>query len=117
MRAMTLRSLMSVMLTLMLAITSQSMVMARGVSAATGQRVLCAGTGPVAVYMDAAGEPTSAPQICPDSALNVVVTGAASGLVVPVRFVQYPLSIGLIVRSAPKSPHPAPPSRGPPEAV
>lgn len=56
----------------MLALTSQSMAVAKGASAAAGQMVLCTGTGPMAIYVDADGLPTSAPHICPDSALNVV---------------------------------------------
>jgi len=67
-----LRLLSSVMLALVLALTSQSMAVARGASAATGKVVLCTGAGLVAVYTDAQGKPTSAPHICPDAALNVL---------------------------------------------
>lgn len=105
------------MLALMLALTSQSMAVARGASAATGQMVLCTGTGPVAVYMDADGQPTSAPHICPDSALNVVVAEPASHVVAPARIVQFHLSTAVIARRAPASHHPAPPSRAPPVTV
>ena len=63
------RPLSSLLLALMLALTGQSMAVARGAAAATGQMVICTGTGPVAVYTDAEGAPTSAPYICPDAAL------------------------------------------------
>jgi hypothetical protein len=69
---MTLRPLIAFCLCLILALTSQSMAVARGASAATGQVVLCTGSGLVAIYVDAEGAPTSAPHICPDAALNVV---------------------------------------------
>lgn len=62
----------SLFLALMLALTSQSMAVARGASAAVGQMVLCTGSGPLAIYVDAQGQPTEAPHICPDSALNVL---------------------------------------------
>lgn len=66
------RRLFSFLMVLVLALTSQSMAVARGANAATGQMVLCTGTGPMAVYVDASGAPTSAPHICPDSALHVL---------------------------------------------
>ena len=114
---MTLRSIISFALALMLAFTSQSMAVARGASAATGQMVLCSGTGPVAVYMDASGHPTSAPHICPDSALNVIVVGPAADVMSPARIVQFHHLIALAARDAPATPNPAPPSRGPPVVI
>ena len=45
------------------------MATARGASAATGQMVICTGTGPVVVYIDDEGQPTAAPHICPDCVL------------------------------------------------
>ena len=69
----TRRTIISYLLALMLALTSQSMAVARGSAAAADQVVLCTGNGPVAIYIDAEGNPTTAPHICPDSALNVLV--------------------------------------------
>jgi len=114
---MMLRSLISLLLALMLALTSQSMALARGASAATGQMVLCMGTGPVVVYTDAEGQPTSAPHICPDSALNILVAGPVSEVIAPSRIVQFHHFAVLVARRTPASPHPAPPSRGPPVSV
>ena len=79
--------ILSILLALMLALTGQSMAVARGASAATGQMVLCTGSGPVAIYVDTQGKPTSAPHICPDSALNVDVNGAFEGIAPPARIV------------------------------
>ena len=61
--------LLGVLLSVLLALTAHSMAMARGATAATGQMVICTGTGPVTVYTDAEGAPTDAPHICPDCIL------------------------------------------------
>ena len=63
---MTLRSLSALVLALMLALTGQSMAVARGASAAT-----------------------SAPHICPDSALNVAMAGAVVLAAAPMRIVTF----------------------------
>lgn len=63
------RPLFGLILSLMLALTSQSMAVAGGASAATGQMVICTGTGPVTIYMDASGAPTEAPHLCADCIL------------------------------------------------
>ena len=86
---MTLRSLSALVLALMLALTGQSMAVARGASAAMGQMVLCTGAGPVAIYVDAQGKPTSAPHICPDSALNVAMADAVALVAAPMRIVVF----------------------------
>lgn len=86
---MTLRSLSTLLLALMLALTGQGMAVARGASAATGQIVLCTGAGPVAIYVDAQGKPTTAPHICPDSALNVDLTDALALAAAPARIVAF----------------------------
>lgn len=112
-----LRSLICLMLTLMLALTSQSMAVARGASAATDQMVLCTGTGPVAVYMDADGQPTSAPHICPDSALNIIVLGPVQHTPAPARPVKFAFPVALADRLVPALPRRTPPSRAPPVIV
>lgn len=109
--------ILSFLLALMLAFTSQSMAVARGASAATGQMVLCTGSGPVAVYTDAQGQPTSAPHICPDAALNVLVDTIPQDVYAPWQIV--PASV-LHVRgkvAPPILPRMAPQSRAPPLMV
>ena len=86
---MTFRSIIAIALAMMLALTGQSMAVARGASAATGQMVLCTGSGPLAIYFDAQGKPTSAPHICPDSALNVAFDEAVLRPVVPERLITF----------------------------
>ncbi len=59
-------------LALLLVVTGQALAMARGTAGAGGQIVLCAGTGPVIVYLDEDGQPTRPPHFCPDFALHVI---------------------------------------------
>ncbi|MFK7837719.1 MAG: hypothetical protein AB8B60_16040 [Sulfitobacter sp.] len=70
---MMMRVVFSLTLALMLALTSQAMAVARGSSAATGQMVLCIGDEAVAVFVDAEGQPTRAPHLCPDCVVNLAV--------------------------------------------
>ncbi|MFC6584970.1 hypothetical protein [Sulfitobacter aestuariivivens] len=109
-----MRHLTTLLLALMLAITSQSMAVARGASAASGQMVICTGTGPVAVFVDAQGQPTQAPHLCPDATLQVLTDLDMSG----------PHWIGVDLGADLSGVHPerlylsqgwrGPPSRGPP---
>ncbi|CUH47296.1 hypothetical protein [Ruegeria atlantica] len=63
-------------LSLLVVLTGQGIAASRGVDRAVGHMVLCTGSGPVVVYMDAEGQPTKAPHFCPDYALNLL--GAVS---------------------------------------
>ena len=54
------------LLTLLLALTGQTMAVARGATDAHGQMIICTGHGPVAVWVDGDGQPTDAPHVCPD---------------------------------------------------
>jgi len=58
-------------LCLVLALTAGAMAVARGQTHAAGTIVLCTGTGPVAVAVDAQGRPLQRPHICPDCALGL----------------------------------------------
>ena len=109
-----IRLLTSLTLAFVLALTSQSMAVARGAAPATGQMVLCTGAGTVMVYMDAEGQPTSAPHICPDAALNVLLDLGVADVALAVSLTRFDLvklpELGFVV----PLPRPAPPSRGPP---
>lgn len=73
-----LRIYLALTLVAIMALTSQSMAVARGMAMdATGQIVLCTGTGPVSVYVDDNGQPTAPPHICPDCALHLLAAVAA----------------------------------------
>ncbi|MGB7241500.1 MAG: hypothetical protein WBC93_05345 [Sulfitobacter sp.] len=64
--------ILAICLTVLLTVTGHSMAIARGATAATGQMTLCTGDGPVLIYTDADGQPTTAPHFCPDCALTVL---------------------------------------------
>ncbi|MEL6451505.1 MAG: hypothetical protein AAFQ19_09600 [Pseudomonadota bacterium] len=63
------RILTSLLLAVVLVLTSQQSVVARGMDRAVDHMVICAGTETVVVYIDAEGAPTAAPHHCPDCAL------------------------------------------------
>lgn len=63
---MTRHSLTAIGLCLVLALTSLTFGGARGAARPIGQIVLCTGTGPVSVPVDANGQPTGPSHLCPD---------------------------------------------------
>ncbi|HCP80938.1 MAG TPA: hypothetical protein DIT67_04870 [Octadecabacter sp.] len=63
----------SFVLALLIAVTSQQMAMARGMARdASGQVILCTGQGVQTVTLDAQGEPMGPVHICPDCALTLM---------------------------------------------
>ena len=65
--------LLSLTLALLIAVTSQQMAIARGVTTnAAGQVILCTGQGVVTVTLDANGDPIEPAHICPDCALSLL---------------------------------------------
>lgn len=57
----------------LIAVTAQSAAIARAMPDPSGQMVICTGTGPVMVDTDQDGNPISAPHICPDFALSLLL--------------------------------------------
>lgn len=108
------RAVLSLLLALMLALTSQSMAVARGSSAATGQMVICTSLGATLVYMDASGAPTSAPHICPDATINTTLAEAVSAPVLPLRLAKYSLQTPIAAPAPRRFRAANPPSRAPP---
>lgn len=51
--------------------TSHSAAVARGATQAVDQMVICSGTTVAVVFIDADGQPTTAPHLCPDCALHL----------------------------------------------
>jgi hypothetical protein len=76
-------SFVAICLALVLVLTGQSMAAARGANDATGQMVLCTGTGSVVVYMDESGVPTQAPHFCPDCTLAALTPMIVDSVEVP----------------------------------
>jgi hypothetical protein len=77
------RIYLAVMLSMVLALTGQSLAQSRGVSIAQGQMEICTGTGPVMVYVDADGQPTQAPHYCPDFALTLLSALVVADITAP----------------------------------
>lgn len=70
-------------LALIVAVTSQHMALARGMTTdAAGQVILCTGQGVVTVTLDAEGNPTGPVHICPDCALSFLDAAGAPATVV-----------------------------------
>ena len=112
-----MRILSSLLLALVLALTSQSMAVARGAAPAAGKVVLCSGGGFVAVYLDAEGEPTSAPHICPDAALNFTADHSATGAQAPWHLVTGSAPAAMQATQPPLAPRRAAHPRAPPLTV
>lgn len=83
----------ALMLSLLFALTGQSMASVRGMSAATGQMVLCVGSGSVTVYTDKAGQPTSAPHICPECLPSLVAVTVPPSALQGVAEVSFPVTV------------------------
>lgn len=76
------RSFIAIWLALLLVLTAQSMAVARGLPGSAGSVVLCTGTGPVTILIDAEGQPIGHAHVCPDCTLSLIVTvGHASPLI------------------------------------
>lgn len=88
-----LNRILPLVLSLLVVLTGQGVAASRGMDRAVGHMVLCTGTGPVVVYVDAEGQPTRAPHFCPDYALTLLGAIALADPVLP---------------TAPEHTHPAP---------
>ena len=111
-----IRSYLGVFLALMLALTGQSMAVARGMPGAAGEIVLCTGTGPMVVSVDATGQPVGPPHICPDFAalLFAVAHQPPLNLARPLTramSLRPPACIAAISREAPNATARGPPVR------
>ena len=62
----------------MLAVTSVTLAAARGHAPAVGQMTLCVGGGMVMVAVDADGNPTAPPHVCPDGVAALVQVDMAA---------------------------------------
>lgn len=66
-------SILALSLSVLIALTSVTMSLARGqMRDTTGSMVLCTGTGPVSVQLDANGQPIGPIHVCPDCAIGAL---------------------------------------------
>ncbi len=72
------RPLLTLLMALTLVVTAQSMASARNMTTPTGEMVLCTGTGPVSIEVDAEGNPTGPVHICPDCSISLFDVALAS---------------------------------------
>lgn len=70
------RTLITCVTICVLALTSVAAGVARGQADPVGQMVICSGTGPVMVHMDATGKPTGPPVLCPDGVMALLAAVA-----------------------------------------
>ena len=67
-----LRAYLTGVVVLALVLTSQAMAVARGMPGAAGYAEYCLNNAPVMVPVDAEGNPTGPPHICPDFSLSLL---------------------------------------------
>lgn len=60
------------MLAMVVTLTGHASASVKGSRDAAGQMVICSGSGPVAIYVDAEGQPTQAPHYCPDCVMHLL---------------------------------------------
>lgn len=76
-----IRSIFTVALALLVALTSQQLAVARGQPHAAGQVEICSGDGVMVVAVDKDGNPVGPAHICPDVALALMAALDLPGLV------------------------------------
>lgn len=64
-----LRPILAILFAALLALTGQSMAIARGSAPVVGEITLCTGSGPVMMPVDAKGNPTGPAHYCPEGAI------------------------------------------------
>ncbi|WP_299659052.1 hypothetical protein [uncultured Ruegeria sp.] len=105
------------LLSLLVILTGQGLAVSRGIDRAVGQMVLCTGTGPVVVYMDAGGQPTQAPHYCPDYALALLGAVHQAQADIPPAPVRAQPELARGDRGQISAPLPQRPARAPPATV
>jgi hypothetical protein len=68
----------SIVLTLLVAVTAIHAGAMRGQAKAAGLIVLCTGSGPVSVAVDADGQPVGSTHVCPDCVMSVIAAADGS---------------------------------------
>ena len=63
--------ILAALMAVILALTGQTMAVARGATGPAGSMVLCTGTGPITVLVDEQGQPIGPRHICPDCSLSL----------------------------------------------
>lgn len=104
-------------LCLLLALTGQSLAVARGAAQPVGEIVLCTGTGPVSVAVDAEGQPVATPHLCPDCLPGFAAVLDAPPALDAWRAPERRLMVTEVVADVVTRSRPASVARAPPERV
>lgn len=109
-----MRATLHMLLTVTMLVTSIGAASARGAAPAVDHVVICGGQGVSVLYLDAEGEPTHPPHLCPDCILHLVAPLPGGAALAPMRVA--PVAAVLPVgTSQDVQPHLSPiTSRGPP---
>ncbi|GGX59992.1 hypothetical protein GCM10007385_31540 [Tateyamaria omphalii] len=75
------RTIMPIVLSLALLLASLGTAVARGAPQAEDKIVICSGTTVAVIFVDADGQPTTAPHVCPDCALHLFAALAPSNTI------------------------------------
>ncbi|WP_171054588.1 DUF2946 family protein [Roseovarius arcticus] len=66
------RRLLAALVAITLVLTAPALAMGRSGTGASGVLVICTGTGPLSVVVDADGQPTGRVHVCPECALSAL---------------------------------------------
>lgn len=111
------RTLTLIALALLLALTSQSLAVARGQTRAGEAVVICSGGGAVTLTLDAQGNPTGPAHLCPDMALAFFAALDLPPMTLPARVARAERAVLPPRFAAASQGTPAPQARGPPAPV
>ncbi len=104
-------------LILLLAVTGVQLAAARGLPPAADMLVICRGLTVVTIHVDADGNETAAPHLCPDAGLTVLAATADTPASLATALVWQGVVWPLAATSMQGQGHAAPRARGPPVAI
>jgi hypothetical protein len=112
-----LRTYLAAILSAALVLAAFGGASARMMRSATGQMVICTGTGPAVIYVDDAGQPAKPPHPCPDCISLTLETGLVPSCSAPADALQVGHWADGGARMAPVLLPAAPKARAPPSRV
>lgn len=67
-----MRASLAILLSLLLILLGQTAAVARAAPPGAGEMVVCSGSGPVTLRLDANGDPAGPPHVCPDCTMHLL---------------------------------------------
>ena len=112
-----MRAMLHIILTVAMLVTGIGAASARGAAPAVDHVVICGGAGISVLYLDAEGQPTHPPHLCPDCVLHLVAPVPGGLALAPLRVVPV-ATVPDLQTSQDVRPQPLPiTSRGPPTGL